>query len=601
MNVLRRIVKTFGSLRRCQVKVGDMSTRRIGYAVAALSAWSIAAADDTELRDLKIDGWPCLQQPSGTAKTQDGIERNAMKNRSADVPPTRKIEDLDTAGFLKKVRGYDEQLQAHRRNELTPEKKQLLSGFEDQLVSLRGYIVLAYSGPPETTNCGDRDHHDWHLELFERPDQHHPQPGDPTPIICEITPHSEQAIYRSGARLLSVASFLRNRKEYRPTGHPAQLVRVTGDLMWDDEHNGTADVGPKAEYITPGNGFHHPWRSTAWEIHPVMKVEALSAPQVAQAQQATPASPDLHAAAPAAPTPQLLPAGTQSIVVTQPLKIKVAYGETLLPAGTRLPVVSADANSVRVRYLGQVQSLPLTAVRADAAPPPSRAPDPIAPTPAPATAPPTAVSISLPAGWDTHLQGGSVTATELQRLLSPHAQPAVDTSGAGGGLYGPVRYLMDARDAAKALGLATAIESAVKVATPGFPRYGLNYWAYDGNFEGRFNRLYLVTDAANRIACLQLVDEHTKPAPMLLNEWKDDWQTYNFVNTRLRASPLIHIRDESHLHGDIIEIKTVMYQRKTEDPRRHQWEQKEETKLLIPVPFARLILHCIQTGTARGL
>jgi hypothetical protein len=23
------------------------------------------------------------------------------------------------------------------------------------------------------------------------------------------------------------------------------------------------------------NGFHHPWRSTAWKIHPVMKVEVI--------------------------------------------------------------------------------------------------------------------------------------------------------------------------------------------------------------------------------------------------------------------------------------------------------------------------------------
>ena len=49
---------------------------------------------------------------------------------------------------------------------------------------------------------------------------------------------------------------------------------MTGYLMWDDEHNGSADVGSTIQWFSK-NGFHHPWRSTAWEIHPVVKVEDL--------------------------------------------------------------------------------------------------------------------------------------------------------------------------------------------------------------------------------------------------------------------------------------------------------------------------------------
>jgi hypothetical protein len=57
-------------------------------------------------------------------------------------------------------------------------------------------------------------------------------------------------------------------------GHKVQKVRVTGYLLWDDEHNGSPDVGSTIEYLSK-NGFHHPWRSTAWEIHPVMKIQAI--------------------------------------------------------------------------------------------------------------------------------------------------------------------------------------------------------------------------------------------------------------------------------------------------------------------------------------
>jgi hypothetical protein len=142
-------------------------------------------------------------------------------------------------------------------------------------VSLTGWLVLAYAGPPETTNCGDETFHDWHLEICEKPSDHAPQVGDPTPIICEITPRTERIIYRDGARIQSIAGFFRLQDtSYRATGHPAQKVRVTGYLLWDDQHNSSAEVGSTIQRLGR-NGLHQPWRSTAWEIHPVMKIEVI--------------------------------------------------------------------------------------------------------------------------------------------------------------------------------------------------------------------------------------------------------------------------------------------------------------------------------------
>ena len=78
-----------------------------------------------------------------------------------------------------------------------------------------------------------------------------------------------------GIRVQSLTGFFRLQDaSYKATGHKAQKVRVTGYLMWDDEHNGNADVGSSIQWIS-NNGFHHPWRSTAWEIHPVMKIEVV--------------------------------------------------------------------------------------------------------------------------------------------------------------------------------------------------------------------------------------------------------------------------------------------------------------------------------------
>ena len=62
------------------------------------------------------------------------------------------------------------------------------------------------------------------------------------------------------------------------------------------------------------------------------------------------------------------------MVLTQSVKVKIAYGETVLPAGMKLPVVSSDAASVRVKYMGEVQTIPIAAARFDGSRPPDAAP-----------------------------------------------------------------------------------------------------------------------------------------------------------------------------------------------------------------------------------
>ena len=245
-------------------------------AAAVLANPAAIGTEDADLRGLDVTGWDCANQFDGTAQSEDAKERNRMKNR---WPPgdlsAFPVDALDTAGFLKKVAAYDAILQSQRRGELTAAQKDELDRYENQIVSLTGWIVLAYPGPPETTNCGSPIFHDWHLEIFENPSDHAPQEGDPTPIICEITPRTEQRIHRDGIQLQSLAAFLRSPEvTYQATGHDACKVRVTGYLLWDDDHNGSADVGSTVQYFSK-NGFHHPWRATAWEIHPVLNIEVI--------------------------------------------------------------------------------------------------------------------------------------------------------------------------------------------------------------------------------------------------------------------------------------------------------------------------------------
>jgi hypothetical protein len=238
-----------------------------------------AISEDRELKKIDLAAWDCRDHPAGSPKTPEDAERNRRKNRApANLAPV-KPPALDTVSFLQHVAAFEAQAKRKRRKDLTSAQRRRLEPLEKQIVSLTGYLVIAYPGPPESTNCGSKDFHDWHLELFEKPLDHAPRIGDPTPIICEITPRTQNAIFHDDIRIQSLAGFVRAPDwTVEPTHHAARKIRVTGYLLWDDEHNGPADIGTTIRTIG-ANKYHHPWRSTPWEIHPVLKIEAIDAEQ----------------------------------------------------------------------------------------------------------------------------------------------------------------------------------------------------------------------------------------------------------------------------------------------------------------------------------
>jgi len=310
------------------------------------------------------------------------------------------------------------------------------------------------------------------------------------------------------------------------------------------------------------------------------------------------------------PNPSTSPSSPRFVVLTQPVKVKIAYGETVLPAGMKLPVVSSDTTSVRVNYMGELQTIPIGAARFEGStaelPDAASETPPIVPTkPAavPSTTPGTQLQVSLQPGYDSRMQGGDISMRELQSLLSPHCSEGVDLSGVGTKIYNGVTYLMDSAQAATVLSLAHSVSSRVPVATPGFPKNSMYYIGYDGAFEGNFNRLYLLTDTANKVVAIQLVDEDPK------GRWKSaaalaaaTWSTYNFINARMRASDTVRVQAISKRQGNVILIETQMYQRvRTRDGRKNvdRYEEQENAKLFIPTPFARIILHCARTGLSK--
>jgi hypothetical protein len=250
------------------------------FAFLGLS-FSVAASPQIaqlpELHDVDLRGWDCLAKLEGAAKTQNGRERNEQKNRSPVDLAGIKVQSFDLPALLARFAEYDRQIGKSHRRYLTPEEKTKLLEIEKQIVSVTGWLVLAYRSPiPESTNCRSQDFQDWHLELSPAPADHPAQIGDPTPIVCEITPRTEGAVYHSGIRIQKLAAFFRlPDNSFVPTGSEPHKIRVTGFLLWDDEHNqADADIGSSVGWFSK-EGYHHPWRASGWEIHPVLKVEDL--------------------------------------------------------------------------------------------------------------------------------------------------------------------------------------------------------------------------------------------------------------------------------------------------------------------------------------
>jgi len=324
---------------------------------------SLRAQEELEITDLDVGHWDCLQRTEGTPRDPDAAARNRMKNRPPIDLTKVAVTSTDIPTLLRRLAAFDSQTQGKGKSDLTPAQKQLLDSFQKEFVSLTGWLVLAYPGGPESTNCKDADFHDWHLEVFENFSDHPPRVGDPTPLICEITPRTERTLYRDRARLQSLAGFIRlSNRSYKPTGHKAQKVRITGYLMWDDDHNEAAtDIGKTIRTIG-ADGYHHPWRSTAWEVHPALKIELADAPATTQGASPppTPSTPTVVSMT----TPVLAPSTSstqQFVTVTQALKVKVPYGEMIFPIGLKLPVISHDAQTVTVKYMGGTQVLPISA------------------------------------------------------------------------------------------------------------------------------------------------------------------------------------------------------------------------------------------------
>ncbi|HYR88496.1 MAG TPA: SH3 domain-containing protein [Terriglobia bacterium] len=137
------------------------------------------------------------------------------------------------------------------------ERATYLQSLEGTPVIVEGYLSMVKAAGKESTNCYSASRKDFHFEILPS-DQGDPKIRRDEIIITEITPWFSEVI--SGWTTANLGQFASYRNGYSGSMQrsPAR-VRVYGWLFYDDPHSGDASVGT--------------WRGTAWEIHPVTRIE----------------------------------------------------------------------------------------------------------------------------------------------------------------------------------------------------------------------------------------------------------------------------------------------------------------------------------------
>ena len=179
--------------------------------------------------------------PQGSAATERLKELNKLKNRF-HLPAAN---DFDHEVTLKKILdpGNDEK----RWN-------------ANKAAKITGYVYEVKPGGIETCNCKTKDlaERDTHIEILADP-MHHKKMQR---MIVEITPHLRELMKKSGDDWST--KNLRDKLLGR-------WVTFSGWLFFDEEHSNLSEnTNPKRE---------RNWRATAWEIHPVTKIEIVTKPK----------------------------------------------------------------------------------------------------------------------------------------------------------------------------------------------------------------------------------------------------------------------------------------------------------------------------------
>lgn len=178
--------------------------------------------------------------PEGSAARSGLQALNKLKNRCAFPSPG----DIDTNVTLKAMLQPGED-----RARWNPRRA----------ARITGYVYDVKPGGVETCNCKAKEpgKRDTHIELLADP----MHDSKVQRLVVEVTPRMRELMKKQGEDWSTKK--LRDKLLGR-------WVTFTGWLLFDEEHD------QQAENTNPGRPRN--WRATAWEIHPVTKIEISKKP-----------------------------------------------------------------------------------------------------------------------------------------------------------------------------------------------------------------------------------------------------------------------------------------------------------------------------------
>ncbi|HRQ87894.1 MAG TPA: hypothetical protein PLA50_03795 [Bacteroidia bacterium] len=201
------------------------------------------------------------------------------------------------------------------------------------------------------------------------------------------------------------------------------------------------------------------------------------------------------------------------------------------------------------------------------------------------TSPPK--GLSLRGGWERGIDKAAKAAEDLDHVLSlGQVSPGVDLSPDDSiHIYREFTYLQKLGDARKILsevyGTPEATANGV-VGTSGFPGSTIHFHDFDIPLDG-FTRLTLVTDAADQLVAVQLLNN--TPKSLLLSGHSSQWSLFNFINNRRKGSSAYRIAYEVDTVDKVLQIDSELIDK---DLKPREW-----TRLYMPVKFAAVVRHVI--------
>jgi hypothetical protein len=252
---------------------------------------------------------------------------------------------------------------------------------------------------------------------------------------------------------------------------------------------------------------------------------------------------------------------------------------------------------------------------AKSAPPPAPEPAPSPPEqPAKAALQPSPAvrKIVLGAAWRSPTQTGELTRKDLARIFFGHGSANDETEGdASLRVYNDIPYLTPVGEAKRRLRLDGLTSSKTKVVCPGMPLDSFWFYAFDGVFPGGFDRLCLITDSADQVVSVQLVEDLSRERSLDFTDLSG-YHTYNFVSYRVKGTGNLVIKHEvSNETPELFVVESTLIdptdnenptakkgasKRSTKTPGRVPRTGKvlERSRWFVPKPVVNLILRCVE-------